>query len=334
MLSTSEIILIIVILSALVLIVSNRLRADLVAVLVLLTLGITGVVTPAQAVSGFSRSAVITIMGLFIITHALEDTGVVQAVANRLAAPLHAKFPQVEPLEPKPEAGEGVVETRVFETHAGELAWLAEAVADAHDEKWSDIGVLTRDNAHAEDVFDALTSAGIPVEIVGLSGLLRLPEVAEIVAILHLLHDVTANAALLTLLTGPRWAVGPRDLRLLSRRAQELAGRQVRVEGTSVDDLLVAIADGIDPTEIPSLDDALADPGEAPYSPEALDRFALLSAELRMLRTHVGEPLLDTVRRIIDTTGTDVELASAVSPAAGAIRFHQRPWTCSWKGSG
>ena len=35
---------------------------------------------------------------------------------------------------------------------------------------------------------------GIPVEIVGLSGLIRLPEVAEVVATLTLLHDVTANA--------------------------------------------------------------------------------------------------------------------------------------------
>ena len=52
----------------------------------------------------------------------------------------------------------------------------------------ADIGVLTRDNAHAAEVFDALTEAGVPVEIVGLSGLLRLPEVAEVVAVLHLLR--------------------------------------------------------------------------------------------------------------------------------------------------
>ena len=39
-----------------------------------------------------------------------------------------------------------------------------------------------------------------------------------------------------------------------------------------------------------------------------------------MLRSHVGEPLLDIVRRIIDTTGADVELASAVSAAAPARR--------------
>ncbi|MGA9748138.1 MAG: ATP-dependent helicase, partial [Nocardioides sp.] len=243
------------------------------------------------------------------------------SVANVLAAPLHARFPDVEPLVAKPEAGEGSVIAPVFETHADELAWLVEAVTAAHDARWSDIGVLTRDNAHAEDVFDALTGAGVPVEIVGLSGLLRLPEVAEVVAILHLMHDVTANSSVLTLLNGPRWAVGPRDLRLLARRAFELAGRTARgAEGTAIDDLLLEIADGIDPAEIPSLDDALADPGDAAYAPEALERFALLSAELRGFRIHVGEPLLDVVRRIIDTTGTDVELASAVSPAAAARR--------------
>ena len=39
-----------------------------------------------------------------------------------------------------------------------------------------------------------------------------------------------------------------------------------------------------------------------------------------MLRSTVGEPLLDIVRRIIDTSGVDIELASAVSPAAAARR--------------
>ncbi len=247
------------------------------------------------------------------------------AVANRLAAPLHAATTAVRPLEPKPEAAEGVVTARVFETQREELSWLAEAVGAAHGgpetQRWSDIGVLTRDNAHAAEVFDTLTDAGIPVEIVGLSGLLRLPEVAEVVAVLHLLKDVTANSSLLTLLTGARWAIGPRDLKLLGDRARELAGGRSRSSmPTSIDDHLVAIADGIDPAEIACLDDALNDPGEATYSDEARERFALLAGELRMLRSHVGEPLLDIVRRIIDTTGVDVELASAVSPSAAARR--------------
>ncbi|QYJ05736.1 ATP-dependent helicase [Nocardioides panacisoli] len=249
-------------------------------------------------------------------------------VANALAAPLYARYgDQVAPLRPAPGKAEGRVDVAVFETDREELAWLAEAVRAAHTGAWSDIGVLTRDNAHAEGVFDALTSAGIPVEIVGLSGLLRLAEVAHVVAVLSLLHDVTDNAALLTLLSGPRWAVGPRDLRLLGRRAREIAGRDGRVDSEAPDlaTQVVELADGIDPAEIPCLDDALADPApteehRAAYSAEALERFALLRDELRLLRSHVGEPLLDLVRRIIDTTGVDVELASSGAAAAEARR--------------
>lgn len=69
---------------ALVVILSNRLRPDLVAILVLLALALTKVVTPEEALGGFSRPAVITIISLFIITRGLEDTGVVQWVADRL----------------------------------------------------------------------------------------------------------------------------------------------------------------------------------------------------------------------------------------------------------
>ncbi len=170
----------------------------------------------------------------------------------------------VRPLEPKPGVLDGHVGSRVFETQ-DERARLAGGSGHRGPRPalWSDIGVLTRDNATAESVFDTLTAAGIPVEIVGLSGLLRLPEVAEIVAMLELLHDVTANAAVLTLLNGPRWAIGPRDLRLLRERAAELAGRRGRTESASIGDQLTEIADGIDPAELPALSDALEDPGDA-----------------------------------------------------------------------
>ena len=241
-------------------------------------------------------------------------------VANRLAAPLYAAAPQARPLQPQEGAGPGTVDVAVFETQSDELSWLVGAVRDAHQRQWSDIGVLTRDNAHAELVFDALTSAGIPVEIVGLSGLLRLPEVAEVVAVLHLLHDVTANASLLTLLAGPRWAIGPRDLRLLAVRARQITDRSGRGEDADLAEQLVAIAEGVDPAELPALYDALADPGELAYSPEARERFSLLAGELRQLRRAVGEPLLDVVRRVIDLTGVDIELASSTNPAAAARR--------------
>jgi len=84
MLSSQEITLIAIIAAALVLIVSNRVRPDVTAILVLLGLAVTGLVSSQEAIAGFSRSAVITIIGLFIVTEALESTGTVQWIANRL----------------------------------------------------------------------------------------------------------------------------------------------------------------------------------------------------------------------------------------------------------
>ena len=299
---------------------------------------VTAVGDPNQAIYGWRGASVSNILGfgetfpaatgsppILPLTVNRRSDRRILAVANRLAEPLMVKYAgQVAELEAKPGADDGVVEVHVFERHLDELAWLVDAARAAHDDVpgrlWSDLGVLTRDNAHAEEVFDALTGAGIPVEIVGLSGLLRLPEVAEVVALLTLMHDLTDNAALLTLLTGPRWAIGPRDLRLLGERGRVLSGRGGRVDHADIGTELLHIADGIDPAEIPTLSDALESPGDGDYSPEARERFALLADELRHLRAAVGEPLLDVVRRIIDVTGVDIELASAVGPAAAARR--------------
>ena len=186
-----------------------------------------------------------------------SDTRVLDA-ANALSRPLHDAFRQVQPLEPgRDDAGE--VQVAVHETYADELVWLAERVHHAHDSDvdrgWREIGVLVRDNAHAADVFDALTSREIPVEIVGLKGLLRLPEVAEVLATLTLVHDLSANSELIALLTGPRWAVGPRDLALLGRRARALADAQPGRAGSgTIDEELARAVGGSDPTEVVSLD--------------------------------------------------------------------------------
>ncbi|HWQ13521.1 MAG TPA: SLC13 family permease [Roseiflexaceae bacterium] len=84
-LSAREITLLAIVAVALALVISNRMRPDLVALLTLLSLGLGGVVTPEQALAGFSRPAVVTIAGLFVISAALERTGVAQWIAERLA---------------------------------------------------------------------------------------------------------------------------------------------------------------------------------------------------------------------------------------------------------
>src|SRR6056297_2942527 len=66
------------------LLVSGKLKPDIVAVLVLLSLVLTRVIEPVQAFAGFSSFAVVTIAALMIIGDGLQKTGVVDWVAKKL----------------------------------------------------------------------------------------------------------------------------------------------------------------------------------------------------------------------------------------------------------
>ena len=88
----------------------------------------------------------------------------------------------------------------------------------------SDIAVLCRKRSQFVPLRRALEARGIPCEVVGLGGLLSVPEVQDVVATLRVLHDAASSDALARLLTGPRWRIGPRDLVALGRRARDLAG--------------------------------------------------------------------------------------------------------------
>lgn len=243
-------------------------------------------------------------------------------VANHLAAglradPLLAEAAGDSILVAPPDAPPGQVAAATFATWAEEVSWLADRVVVVRGEgdvrAWSDIAILTRRNADIGPLYAELVGRDVPVEIVGLGGLLTLPEVRDVVATLRVLDDVTANPELVRLLSGPRWGIGPRDLALLGRRARELA-RDRSGSAAEFDDGLVAALEGavaeIDPTEVVSLLDAITDPGALAYSDEARVRCAELARELGELRAHADEPVLDLTRRVIATLGLDVELVA------------------------
>lgn len=81
---TSLIITFVILIISLILFLTDKVPADLVALLVAVGLGVTGVLTPQEAFSGFSRAAVITIMAIFILAEALRRTGVTEQVGNIL----------------------------------------------------------------------------------------------------------------------------------------------------------------------------------------------------------------------------------------------------------
>ncbi|MER7971652.1 ATP-dependent helicase, partial [Streptomyces sp. NPDC096080] len=253
-------------------------------------------------------------------------------LANGLAAPLRALHAGVEALRPAPGAErDGRVRCALLPTHAEELDWLAGSVAHLVRTGTApgEIAVLCRTAADFAEIQGALVARDVPVEVVGLSGLLHLPEIADLVAVCEVLQDPGANAALVRLLTGPRWRIGPRDLALLGRRARRLVAHAPVDADDDPDRRLAGAVEGVDPAEVISLADALdtflelpLDAGQQgdglPFSPEARVRFARLAAELRDLRRSLADPLMDVLHRVLAVTGLEVELSA--SPHALAAR--------------
>lgn len=82
---TPQIILTLVIIVVVVFIfATEKLRVDVIGLIVLLTLALTGLVTPAQAFEGFSNPAVITVWAVYIVSGALFKTGVADMLGERI----------------------------------------------------------------------------------------------------------------------------------------------------------------------------------------------------------------------------------------------------------
>lgn len=238
----------------------------------------------------------------------------------------------VDALRPRPGATAGVVAFALAETVAEERDWVSERIA-AEWEAAADAGeqpptsaVLVRRNADAAPLAESLRAHGLPVEIVGLGGLLHTPEVADIVATLRLIADPAAGSAAMRLLTGARWRIGLSDIAALSRRARELsirrpAGQSDAITDTAtLDEALREVAP--EPAEKAGLGDAIADPGEAEeYSPLGFARITVLGQELTALRERAGQPLAELVADVERTIGVGVE-TQARRAVAAAGREH------------
>lgn len=304
---------------------------------------VTAVGDPCQAIYGWRGASVANLddfpshfpgadgtpAARFSLSENRRSGGRLLDLANGLAGPLRAMHEGVEALRPAPGAErDGIVRCALLRTHAEELDWLADSIAHLvrTGKEPAEIAVLCRTAGDFPAIQSALVARDVPVEVVGLSGLLHLPEVADLVAMCEVLQDPGANASLVRLLTGPRWRIGPRDLALLGRRARLLVHRASGADADNADERLAAAVEGTDPAEVISLADALdtflesaggKDDG-LPFSAAARVRFARLAVELRDLRRSLADPLMDVLHRVLATTGLEVELSA--SPHALAAR--------------
>ncbi|MFI6365850.1 UvrD-helicase domain-containing protein [Nocardia sp. NPDC050630] len=262
------------------------------------------------------------------------------ALANLVAEPLRRNAIDsggvtVDALRAKPDAEPGVVALALTETIADERNWVAVRIAAEWAVKREagvpppTSAVLVRRNADAAPLAEALREQGLPVEIVGLGGLLATPEVADIVATLRLIAEPGAGSAAMRILTGARWRIGVADLAALARRARDLSIG--RLHGNEVNEITdsTALAEALrevapEPAEEAGLADAIADPGPPEqYSESGFQRIVALGRELAALRERSGQPLAELVSDVERTIGVGVETqARRAMLGAGAGREH------------
>lgn len=263
----------------------------------------------------------------------------VLALANAVSAPLRTGRVAVDELVACDEYAPADVRVALLPDVRAETEWLAGVIAqawqieaDAADSPPT-VAVLVRRRADMAAIAAALRAHGLPVEVVGLGGLLDTPEVRDLVSALRLLVDPLAGTAAVRLLTGAHVRLGAADLAALWRRAKELsAGRDVNTPGApdapgvpgSVAAGIPADASGdhrqvVDPVtaavpgehaEQSGLVDAVDDPGAEQYSAEGYRRIRRVAGELTALRRRLGAPLPELVAEVERMLRLDVETAA------------------------
>ena len=296
-----------------------------------------------------------------------NDDAILSA-ANITSAPLRRRSNvHVEVLRPRADAGPGQLHAARLLTTEAEAAHVAGWIAHHWlDERVRPTGVsaavLCRKRSQFGAVIDALELAGLPVEVVGLGGLLTTAEVSDIVALLWVVQDPTRGDQLMRLLTGPLCRLGAADLeglavwsRVLQRRhASRFAASRAaasradasRADASRADasraDAWRADASRSDVTssqvkdQAPDSADRLSivealdelpsvgwsGPSGSRISEVALQRLHGLGEAIRRLRSLTGMPLADLVGEAERALGLDIEVLSRPEHTPTTARSH------------
>ena len=304
---------------------------------------LTAVGDPSQAIYGWRGASQGTLVAfpkqfpdadrpasVLTLSTSFRNERCVLAVANAIAEPLRDAAVSTPELRARDAAGDGLVRCGLYPTVDDEAQsvgdqvlalWQADQEKRAAGTPARSIAVLVRAWRQLPRIEAALRARGVPIEIVGVGGLLIEPEVVDVVATLRVMVDPARGDTLMRLLTGARWRIGARDLAALGSWARHLARTPTRDGETpelvaTVDVSADVSAVELDPDDADdrSIIDALdALPAPGRFTPKGLSttghqRMARLAAELRALRSRLGQPLPDLVADVVATIGLDVEV--------------------------
>ncbi len=214
----------------------------------------------------------------------------------------------VDRLTLNPRAGEGSVYAGRYLTARDEAVGIAEHFAKLWnsperialpENERSTFSVLIRAKSYIPEIEAALREAGLPVEVVGIGGLIHIPEIADIIALLRTLTFPDAGTSLARLLTGPRLSLGPKDLMALGRFARDITEGSSQGKSRRLEEILehgeIASLEN-DDFAIGSIIEAIDQISDAPrerFSQEGLKRLLEFSAELSALRRELHGSITD-----------------------------------------
>ncbi|GAA0538264.1 ATP-dependent DNA helicase [Saccharopolyspora subtropica] len=306
-------------------------------------LPVTAVGDPAQAIYGWRGASAANLPRFTTDFPRVEDARRVPArryglltsfrnppevlhLANAVSEPLRRTGLEVEQLRARDGAGPGDIRLALTEHVRQERDWVADQMAAQWHAALDETGrpptaaVLVRRRADMADIAAALRDRGLPVEVVGLGGLLDEAEVRDLVSALRVLVDPLAGTAAMRLLTGSRWRLGAADLAALWDRARELGARVFGVSDTANPSAVVTAALPGEHAEQAGLVDALDDPGDPHrYSAAGYQRIRRLGGELAALRRRLDQPLPELVADVERTLLLDIE---SMARPHGAGRIH------------
>ncbi|HEY5859494.1 MAG TPA: ATP-dependent DNA helicase, partial [Actinomycetota bacterium] len=213
-------------------------------------------------------------------------------------------------LVPFPPNGEGEVTVASHRDELTEAQWVADRIVALRDDgaRWSEVAVLCRTSRLFFLLQQAFAERDIPVEVVGLAGLLRLPEVVEVLAYARAANDAMASVALARILMGPRYRVGFKDLALVARWAKG-KNYQWREEGGDDEDTPFLFAEALE-----HLDEVEG------LSEDGIARLEEFRDELADLRTQARRPVAEFLGEVIRRIGIIDELDADVDRVVAAQR--------------
>ncbi len=219
---------------------------------------------------------------------------------------------KVERLKPRDGAGPGDLTCGIFENLEAESAAIAEYFAplwnnperlEAKSKVPKTFSVLVRKRSQIPYIQNALAQAGIPSEVLGLGGLVHVPEIADVVALLKVINDPDAGASLMRHLAGARLNLGARDIAALGRYARSRS-EKLRTDSRSIVKNIVAgnpDSAEADDQFIGSVIDALDEIEKCDrsnFSEAGYLRLLTFAADLRRLRSRAAAPITDLIVEI------------------------------------